>query len=79
MSDPERARLDERLPPGRRSFAFDLAVALIATATELAQIIGGEGTPSWPSLVLAVVAGGALVLRRRAPVAVLAAILAAGW
>jgi signal transduction histidine kinase len=78
MSDPERAHLDERRPRGRRSFAFDLALALIATATELAQIIGAEGTPSWPTLVLAVVAGGALVLRRRAPVAVLATILAAG-
>jgi signal transduction histidine kinase len=73
-----RARLDERWPRGRRSFAFDLALALVATATELGQVIGAEGTPSEPALVLAVVAGGALVLRRRAPVAVLATTLAAG-
>jgi signal transduction histidine kinase len=78
MKDPQRARHDERRPRGRRSLAFDLALALLATATELAQIIGAPRTPSWPSPVLAVVAGGALVLRRRAPVAVLATILAAG-
>jgi signal transduction histidine kinase len=78
MSEQARSRLDERWPRGRRSFVFDVALALVATAIELGQIIGASGTPSWPSLVLAVVAGGALVLRRRAPVAVLATILAAG-
>jgi signal transduction histidine kinase len=74
----ERARSDERRPRGRRSLAFDLAVALLATATELAQVTGAPGTPREPSLVLAGVAGAALVLRRRAPVAVLATTLAAG-
>jgi signal transduction histidine kinase len=74
----KRARLDERVPRGRRSFAFDLALALVATAAELGQVIGAEGTPSEPALVLAVVAGGALVLRRTAPVTVLATTLAAG-
>jgi signal transduction histidine kinase len=78
MSDPARTRLDERRPRGRRSFAFDLALALIAAAAELAQVIGATGSPAAPSLALAVVAGGALVLRRTAPVAVLATILAAG-
>jgi signal transduction histidine kinase len=78
MSDLDRARLGERRPRGRRSFAFDLALALLAAAAELAQIIGATGAPAAPSLALAVVAGGALVLRRRAPVAVLATILAAG-
>jgi signal transduction histidine kinase len=78
MSDLDRARLGERRPRGRRSFAFDLALALLATAAELAQIIGATGALAAPSLALAVVAGGALVLRRRAPVAVLATILAAG-
>jgi signal transduction histidine kinase len=78
MSDPERARGDERWPRGRRSFAFDLALALIAVAAELGQLIGAMGTPAAPAIVLAVVAGGALVLRRRAPVAVLATTLAAG-
>jgi signal transduction histidine kinase len=78
MSDLDRARLGERRPRGRRSFAFDLALALLAAAAELAQIIGATGALAAPSLALAVVAGGALVLRRRAPVAVLATILAAG-
>jgi signal transduction histidine kinase len=78
MNDPERTGLDERRPRGRRSFAFDLALAVVATATELGQVIGAEGTPSEAALVLAIVAGGALVLRRTAPVAVLATILAAG-
>jgi signal transduction histidine kinase len=78
MNDRARARIGERRPRGRRSFAFDLALALVATATELGQVIGGEGTPSEAALVLAVVAGGALVLRRAAPVAVLATTLGAG-
>src|SRR5262249_59629172 len=78
MNNPERTRLDERRPRGRRSFAFDLALALAATAAELAQVIGATGTPAAPALLLAVVAGGALVLRRTAPVAVLATTLAAG-
>jgi signal transduction histidine kinase len=72
MSDPARTRLDERWPRGRRSFAFDLALALLATVAELAQVIGATGAPSGPALVLAIVAGGALVLRRAAPLAVLA-------
>jgi signal transduction histidine kinase len=78
MSDLDRAGLGERRPRGRRSFAFDLALALLAAAAELAHIIGATGALAAPSLALAVVAGGALVLRRRAPVAVLATILAAG-
>jgi signal transduction histidine kinase len=78
MSDRVRARVDERRPRGRRSFAFDFALALVAAATELAQVIGATGTPSEAALVLAGVAGGVLVLRRRAPVAVLATTLAAG-
>jgi signal transduction histidine kinase len=78
MSDRARAHLDQRRPRGRRSFAFDLALALVATATELGQVIGGAGRPSAWALVLAVVAGGSLVLRRTAPVAVLGTTLAAG-
>jgi signal transduction histidine kinase len=72
MIGPARAGLDERRPRGGRSIAFDVALALVATAAELAQVIGATGTPSGPALVLAVVAGGALVLRRTAPLAVLA-------
>jgi signal transduction histidine kinase len=78
MSDPERAPSNERRPRGRRSLAFDLALALVATATELAQVIGGAGAPSPASITLAVIAGGAIVLRRKAPLAVLATTLAAG-
>jgi signal transduction histidine kinase len=77
MSDPARARLEERRPRGRRSFAFDLVLALLATATELSQVIGATGPPRAPALVFAVVAGGALLLRRTAPLAVLATTLAA--
>jgi signal transduction histidine kinase len=77
MSHPARARLDERRPHGRRSFAFDLALALFATATELGEVIGAAGAPSGPALAFAVVAGGVLVLRRRSPLAVLATTLAA--
>jgi signal transduction histidine kinase len=61
-----------------RPVAIDLALALLATAAELGQLIGAAGTPARPALVLAVVAGGALVLRRRAPIVVLATTLAAG-
>jgi signal transduction histidine kinase len=77
VSDPGQARLDERRPRGRRSLAFDLALALVATAAELGQVIGADGTPRGLAIVLAVVAGGALVLRRRAPLTVLAVTLAA--
>jgi signal transduction histidine kinase len=77
MSAPAQAGPDERRPRGRRSLVFDLALALVATAAELAQVIGATGTPAAPALVLAVVAGGALVLRRKVPLAVLATALAA--
>jgi signal transduction histidine kinase len=77
MSDPARERVDERRPRGRRSFVFDFALALLATAAELAQMIGATGTPRASALVLAVAAGGALVLRRHMPLAVLATTLAA--
>jgi signal transduction histidine kinase len=78
MSDSERAPSHERRPRDRRSFAIDLALALVATAAELAQVIGGAGTPSPLSIALAVIAGGAIVLRRKAPLAVLATTLTAG-
>lgn len=77
MSDHGPVRVDERRPRGRRSLAFDLALALVATAEELAQVIGAEGTPRGPAIMLAVVAGGALVVRRTAPLTVLAITLAA--
>jgi signal transduction histidine kinase len=71
MTLPARARR-------RRAIAIDLTLALVATATDVGQVIGAPGAPSAPALVLAVVAGGALVLRRAAPLAVLATTLAAG-
>jgi signal transduction histidine kinase len=77
MSDPARPRLDERRPRGRRSLAFDVVLALVATAAELAQVVGATGTPRAPALVLAVVAGGALAVRRGAPLVVLATTVAA--
>ena len=78
MTDRARLRLDERRPPGRRSWAFDGALALLATGLELASVTGARGTASVPVIVLAVVGGGALVLRRSAPLAVLATTVAAG-
>jgi hypothetical protein len=77
MSDPARERVDERRPRGRRSLVFDFALALLATASELAQMIGATGTPRAFALVLAVTAGSALVLRRHMPLAVLVTTLAA--
>jgi signal transduction histidine kinase len=77
MTETRRARPDESRPRGLRSLAFDIALALVAIGVELAQDAGGEGTASVPTIVLAVVAGGALAVRRRAPLAVLATALAA--
>jgi signal transduction histidine kinase len=77
MSDQGPVPDEERRPRGRQSLGFDLALALVATAAELAQLIGATGTPSGPAIVLAVVAGGTLVLRRTAPLPVLATTLAA--
>ena len=77
MSDAAGSALDERRPRGRRSLAFDAALALLATGLELASVTGAGGTASAPAIVLSAVAGGALNLRRSAPLAVLATTLAA--
>jgi signal transduction histidine kinase len=77
MSERAPGRRDERRPRGRRSLAFDVVLALVATAAELAQVIGATGTPGWPAIALAVLAGSTLVVRRRAPLAVLATTIAA--
>jgi signal transduction histidine kinase len=77
MSDSALARLNERRPHGRRSLALDIALALAATAAELGEVVGAPGTPSGSALAFAVVAGGALVVRRHMPLAVLATTLAA--
>jgi signal transduction histidine kinase len=78
MTGAGPSRLDERWPRGRRSLAFDAVLALHATGVEIATVAASEGAPSALSIVLAVVGGGALVLRRLAPLAVLATTLAAG-
>jgi signal transduction histidine kinase len=76
MSVERRPRLDHPWPRDRRSLAFDVALALAATAAELGQLIGADGAPMAAVVALAVVGGGALVLRRRAPLAVLGTTLA---
>ena len=78
MTDAAGSRHDERRPRGWRSLAFDTALALLATGLELASVTDASGTAGVPAIVLAAVAGGALVLRRSAPLAVLATTLAAG-
>ena len=77
MTETRRARLDERWPRGWRSLAFDVALGLVAIGAELAQNAGGEETAGAPTVIVAFVAGGALALRRAAPLAVLATTLAA--
>jgi signal transduction histidine kinase len=72
VTDRAGTTSDERRPRGRRSWAFDAALALFGVGAELSQIIPDEGTASVSAVVLAVVAGGALVLRRSAPLVVLA-------
>ncbi len=72
MIDPPAPSVADR-PRDRRSFAIDLALALLATGLELAVV----AEAGWSAVVLAAVAGGSLVLRRSAPLAVLAATLAA--
>jgi signal transduction histidine kinase len=77
MSDAAGSRTYAPWPRGWRSLAFDTALALLATGLELASVTGARGTASVPAIILAAVAGGALILRRSAPLAVLATILAA--
>jgi signal transduction histidine kinase len=76
VSDAEEPRFDERRPRGRRSLAFDVALALLAIGIGLVEFTSGE----WPGVVamlLTVVGGAALVLRRYAPLVVLGTTLAA--
>jgi signal transduction histidine kinase len=72
VTDPTAPSVDERRPRGRRSLAFDVALAVAATGVELALV----AEAGWGATVLAAVAGGVLVLRRFAPLAVLATTLA---
>jgi signal transduction histidine kinase len=76
VSDATPTRVEERRPRGRRSQAFDVALALLATGAELALLLD-DGTASLPAILLTIGAGGALVWRRSVPLVVLAATLAA--
>jgi signal transduction histidine kinase len=62
---------------GWRSWAFDVAVALAATGFEVAQVYSFDRTAPVAAVCLAVVAGGIVVLRRRAPLQVFAVSVAA--
>jgi signal transduction histidine kinase len=76
VSDSEESGLDERWPRGRRSLAFDAALALLTVGVGLVEFTSAE----WPgvmAMLLTVVGGGALVLRRYAPLVVLGTTLAA--
>jgi signal transduction histidine kinase len=76
MSVARRPRVDHPWPRDRRALALDVALALVATAAELGQLIGDSGTPTAAVIVLAAIGGGVLVFRRRAPMVVLATTLA---
>jgi signal transduction histidine kinase len=65
----------ERRLYGRRSLAFDVAVALAAAGSEVAAVT--DGGQNVVTLVLAAVAGLALVARRRAPLETFAIVLTA--
>ena len=76
MNEATPTRVEERRPRGRRSQAFDVALALLATGTELALLLD-DRTASLPAILLTIGAGGALVWRRSVPLIVLAGTLAA--
>jgi signal transduction histidine kinase len=75
MTDAAGSGPDERWPRGRRSVVFDIALGLLAIGAGVGDVTGAEGTPV-VLIALSVVAGGALMLRRRWPLAVLATTLA---
>jgi signal transduction histidine kinase len=77
VSDAEDPGFDERRPRGRRSLAFDVALALLAVGVGLVEVTSGDGY-GVAGVLLTVIGGSALVLRRSAPLAVLAIVLAAG-
>jgi len=67
-----RPQIDERRPEGWRSSLFDVLVALFAITAELGRIIMAPGEPSTLGVSLAVATGAGLLLRRYAPVSILA-------
>ncbi len=60
----------------RRGLVFDLVVAVAATIAELSLLLNDDHTARVSTVLLAVVSGGALTARRRAPWVVLLATLA---
>jgi signal transduction histidine kinase len=74
MTDAAGSRPYERRPRGWRSVAFDVALGLLAIGAGVSEASNADGTPV-AVIVLTVVAGGALILRRWWPLAVLATTL----
>jgi signal transduction histidine kinase len=68
---------DARRPLGRRTWAFDGALALAAAAVEVGQVLGFDRSPPPVAIGLAFLAGAVLVWRRREPLVTLGASLAA--
>ena len=74
MTDAAGSRPCERWPRGWRSVGFDVALGLLAIGVGVGEVSGADGTPV-ELIVLSVVAGGVLMLRRWWPLAVLATTL----
>jgi signal transduction histidine kinase len=68
---------DGRRPVGRRAWAFDGSLALVAVALELGQVFGFDRSPPPVAVGLAVGAGAILVRRRCEPLMTLGISLAA--
>jgi len=62
-----------------RPVLFDVALATVTTGVEIGLLTDGAFTVGILPIVLTVVAGAALLLRRRAPLMVLAVTVAAAW
>src|SRR3954453_10412548 len=63
----------------RRSALFDAALAAVTTGVEIGLLTDGDPAVGVLPIVLTVVAGVALLLRRRAPLLVLAVTVATQW
>jgi hypothetical protein len=76
VSEPQGPGLDEGRPRGGRSLAFDAALALLAIGVGLVEVTPADGQAA-AAVLLIVAAGGALALRRSAPLVVLVTALGA--
>jgi signal transduction histidine kinase len=63
----------------RRSVLFDIALATVTTGVEIGLLTDGVDSVRVLPIVLTVMAGTALLLRRRAPLMTLAVTVAAAW